>query len=106
MDTGLIGDELAVDREVRAAQAAEREISDGCARVIASWWYSGDCDLAYAFVSTGAIVVDDACELWRILASDYRSQPLWMRRALDSLGTYLINRADRGPVSGWSGLWV
>lgn len=104
MGSGLTDDEVAVDREVLAAQAEEREISDGCARIIASWCYTGDSTLTYVFVSTGAIVTDDPCKLWRALASDYPNQPPRMQRALDCLGTYLVHRTNHGTVPGWHAL--
>lgn len=107
MHSALSDDELAVDRHVTAAQATGSEISHACARVIASWFATGDSTITTAFASTGAILADDPCELWRALVADtYRAQPPWLRRALDCLGTYLLHRSDHGPVPGWSQLWI
>jgi hypothetical protein len=106
----LSGDESAVWDEVRAAQNEGREVSDACARVIASWWHGGQASAGYSFVSTGAITTDDPSELWRELGGRERDgQPEWMKDALDCLGTYLVRRVNdgrTGAVAGWSGLWV
>jgi hypothetical protein len=78
------------------------EISDGVARTIASWWSGGQASVSYRFVSTGAI----STHLFSDLAGDvYPSLPLFERRCLDWLGTYLLNRDDTGPVEGWEMVW-
>jgi hypothetical protein len=108
----LTGDEAAVYDAVSAAITADLldpnagEISDACARVIASWFHDGQSSAGYSFVSTGAIA--DPTDVYRDLTPGdvYNDQPEWMQAALSCLGTYLSNRADRGPVSGWSNLWV
>lgn len=105
----LSGDESAVRDEVRAAQREGREISDACARVVASWWHDGQASAGDSFVSTGAITTPDPSDLWRELGRDADGQPEWMVDALDCLGTYLVRRFNdgkAGPVAGWSGLWV
>lgn len=104
----LSGDERAVVTEViRVRAEGTDEISDGCARVIASWFHGGQASAGYAFTSTGAITTEDPSDLWRELGGrEYADQRPWMRAVLDCLGTYLLNRADRGPVAGWSNLWV
>jgi hypothetical protein len=82
------------------------EISDACARVIASWFVAGSNTEAMSFVSTGAIVGDTSA-LWRQLGGDiYNAQTPDDRLFLDFLGTYILNRADKGPVEGWSNLWL
>ena len=85
--------------------SARQEISDKVARVIASWWYRGDHTDAAAFVSTGAVPTETA-PLWRWLVPDYHALSPRERRAADYLGTYLIHHAGRGPVPGWTDLWV
>lgn len=104
----LAGDALAVALEVRAVQeAGTGEISDACARVIASWRHGGQASPGCAFVSTGAITTDDPSDLWHDLCGNaYGETRGWERAALDCLGTYLINRESRDAVPGWSGLWV
>lgn len=99
-------DETAVFAKCRIAQSVSHEIDNATARVIASWYASGDT-AQQAFVSTGAIVDD---RLWRLLTDDgalYDAAPTESHKlALDMLGTYLLNRSDRGPIAGWSTLWV
>lgn len=102
----LSRDQAAVLVEVTAAQSEGREISDACARVIASWFSGGDGTDGYAFVSTGAIP-GDGYRVYRSLVGDsYQGHPAWLRVALDMLGTYLVRAGERGPVFGWSALWV
>lgn len=99
-------DETAVYAECQSAQADGREISDGTARTIASWWHGGQYTDGYSFASTGNIG-DSPESLWRELGGDeYGQQGPTMRLALDMLGTYLLNREHRGPVEGWSNKWV
>ena len=103
----MSNDQEAVYAECRQAQAEGREISDACARVIASWWHNGQGSPGYAFVSTGAY--GSSTDLWRDLTDngrEYDRADADDRLALDMLGTYLLNRDDRGPVPGWSRLWV
>lgn len=92
-----------VMREAEAAYGV-REISDGCARTIASLFHGGQASVSYSFVSTGAIPTpfDDLIrDLWPTSPSDPGEKLM-----LSMLGTYCANRADRGPVEGWSRLWV
>lgn len=107
---GLTGDEHAVYVEVLTAFRAEREISDACARVIATWWLPGRDTPGYAFVSTGEILEENPGDLWYDLGGHgYRDAetPLWVQVTLDLFGTYLTSRRDaRGPVPGWSKLWI
>lgn len=103
----LSRDEAAVLVEVQAAQDEGREISDACARVIASWFSGGESAAGYAFVSTGTVPRDPDVVVWRELVGDtYATHPAWLRLALDALGTYLVRAGERGPVEGWSKLWV
>lgn len=86
------------------------EMSHGAARTVASWYHDGGLSATYAFVSSGAIATETTEDLWRELTDDgqlYAQADAEDRRALDWLGTYLISRRDdRGPVDGWSDLWV
>lgn len=92
--------------ECKRAQSEEREITDACARVIASMYHSGQASLGYSFASTGTIG-EDSTPLWRELFDDYKGMSVDEKLLADMLGTYLVN-ADhpRGPVEGWSGLWL
>lgn len=100
-----MSDENAVFAEVRAKSGKE-EISDGCARTIASWYHDGGVSDTYAFVSTGAIVADDLWHQFTHSGKLYESASADERLALDALGTYLLNREDKGRVTGWSNMWV
>ena len=107
-------DATAIARECRAAQDAGEEISDGCARAIAAGYAAG-MGAGQSFASTGAIT--DPGEVWRDLFY-VRGEPMYPdmtpdeKLAADMLGTYLSaavadsEDASRGPVAGWSRLWV
>src|SRR5271170_1599809 len=95
-DSGLI------TAECQSAQAEDREISDACARMIASQYQengpSGD------FASSGAIC--DPSDVWRDCfylrgASMYPGMAPAEKLAADMLGTYLGQAGRRGPVTGW-----
>jgi len=96
-------DETAVYAACQDAQAAGREISDGAARTIASWYAEG-MGAGQAFASTGAI--NDPTLLWRELGAGYEHESVPFRLALDCLGTYLLAAGKRGPVDGWSEVWA
>lgn len=100
-------DDAAIARECQAARAEGREISDGCARAIAAQYMSGD--LGAAFATSGAII--GPSDVWRDLffignRSMYEGMSLPEKTAADMIGTYLINAGERGPVDGWSNVWV
>lgn len=99
-----MGDYENVMAEVRAAYG-RHEISDACARVIAAMYHGGQSSVGYAFVSTGAIP-ETADDLWHDLwpTSPVSGSDEFMM--LGALGSYAINRSDRGPVEGWSRLWL
>lgn len=93
---------------VATDEYAQGEISDACARVIASWWSQGNEPLSMSFVSTGAIT-GTPDEVWHACGGDhYHDGHLTDtdRLALDFLGTYLQNREHRGPIEGWHELWL
>jgi hypothetical protein len=101
-------EEEAVFAECRAAQEAGQEISDGCARTIAAWYQENG--RSAEFVSTGAIPQEPS-DVWRSCfylgnRSLYRDMPPSLKLAADMLGTYLVRAGRRGPVPGWSKLWV
>jgi hypothetical protein len=99
-----MGDSELIARECAAKQAAGEEISDACARMIASQWYIGHAGAS--FVTTGAITTDPST-LWRILfLPEYPTMVPADKLAADMLGTYLQRAGERGPVAGWSGLWL
>lgn len=100
-----MSDETKITINCRAAQAAGHEIDDATARVIASLYHSGQASLGYSFGSTGAIP-EDTSRLWRELFPFYRGLSQDERLWADMLGTYLLHHGERGPVDGWSLLWV
>lgn len=96
----------AVYAACRQAQVEDREIDDGTARTIAAWYQSPGQPDGAAFASTGAIRGDS---VWHQLAQpEYSngSADAHDRFILDMLGTYLVQAGERGPVAGWSRLWV
>ena len=99
----MSNDERAVTIACQIAQSEGREISDSTARTIASWYAEG-MGVGQAFASTGSI--EDPTLLWRELGAGYEHESAPFRLALDMLGTYLVNAGKRGPVAGWSDLWV
>jgi hypothetical protein len=101
-------EEEAVFAECLAAQQAGEEISDGCARTIAAWYQENGPSAEFA--TTGAIP-EDPSDVWRSCfylngRSMYPDMNAAMKLAADMLGTYLTRAGTRGPVTGWSGLWV
>jgi hypothetical protein len=104
-----------IQAEVAAAAHEGREISDACARMIASLWHGGQGTSGYSFASTGAIP-DDPHLVWRDLFGPwnprrgefeaYADSGRQDQRAMDALGTYLHNAGPRGPVAGWSDKWL
>jgi hypothetical protein len=99
-----MNDDEMILMECQRAQAEGREISDGCARAIAAQWHSPGNSTA-AFSTTGAIIGTDS--LWGdFFLPEYESLNADDKLAADMLGTYLLNAGERGPVSGWSELWV
>ena len=91
--------------ECKAKQGVE-EISDACARVLASQYYEGQASLGYSFVSSGSIP-EDTSDLWReLFGSVYETSSPDEKIAMDMMGTYLIQNGPREPVPGWSSLWL
>jgi len=105
MEGFVMGDSEMIMRECRAAQAESREISDACARMIASQWHSENATVSFA--TTGAITVDPET-LWAILFLPEYNNDMSAddKLAADMLGTYLLRAGERGPVDGWSRLWI
>ena len=93
--------------ECRERQSQGREISDGCARTIAAMYHEPGFPDGPAFSTSGAIP-EDPTDVWHALFGRgwYDSMPSHERLMADMLGTYLIAAGPRGPVPGWSSLWV
>lgn len=96
--------------KIRDACLAARDdgdiIPDACARVIASQWHCGN--MSVSFSSTGAVTADPEA-VWReMFLPEYDGAAMTPedRLAADSLRTYLEHAGERGPVAGWSGLWL
>jgi hypothetical protein len=105
-----------IHAEVAAAEHEDREISNACARMIASLWHSGQGTLGYSFASTGEIP-DDPGLVWRDLFGPWRDPrrselkayakaTRQDQRVMDALGSYLRNAGPREPVAGWSDKWL
>jgi hypothetical protein len=96
--------------ECQAAQSEDREISDAAARVIASLYM--DDDNGAALATTGAIIASPDTVWWSLFGgTDHNGNGFYTtmgREQLlaDMLGTYLIRAGKRGPVPGWSRLWL
>jgi hypothetical protein len=103
-----------INREVSAAESEGREISDACARMIASQYHAGSASVSYSFASSGAI--SDATAVYRDCFYLPSGTAVYLspagKRAADFLGRYLIaavrasETSSRGPVEGWSALWI
>lgn len=77
-------------------------INDGQARVIASDWHGGQGSSMYSLTSCGAI--DD--RLHDEIEQAIREASIGQRRlSLLALDRYVRQAGERGPISGWSGLW-
>jgi hypothetical protein len=100
-------DDDRIAAEISLCRADNRELSDGTARAIASSWHDGS-RVALAFVSSGEIA-NNSSDTWRACGGEeYRARDTDERDrlALDMLGTYLLNRTDRGPIPQWADLWI
>jgi len=96
--------------DCRKAQAEGREISDACARVIASLY--ADSEAGYALATSGAIIASPD-SVWVSLFGglDHNGFTFYAgmgdeQLLADMLGTYLVRAGKRGPVAGWSRLWL
>ena len=93
--------------ECRERQGRGREISDGCARTIAAMYHEPGFPAGPAFSTSGAIP-EDPMDVWHALFGRgfYSGMTMDEKLLADMLGTYLIAAGPRGPVPGWSSLWV
>jgi hypothetical protein len=88
---------------IAAAKSEGRELDDLTAKMIAAQFHDGSQE-ALAFLSTGT-KLGDASLVWRAFFGDcYDRLGKSDKEAADWLGTYLVNRADRGPIPGWENL--
>jgi hypothetical protein len=100
-----MGDFETAVRNAITAMGQGVEIDDATARVIVSLYHAGQASASYSFASTGNI--SDPTDVYReCFPGDYNSLTWDEQAVANMLGTYLVNRADRGPVAGWSKLWV
>ena len=102
------GDTRAVAQALTDAYAYDTEISDGAARTIATWFHSpANGDAALRFIATGAITGgDDAVIRGLYSSAEYDAMTPFDQECVSFLGTYLLNREERGAVANWSRLWV
>lgn len=99
------GDTLACARECADA-FGNHEISDGCARTIASMYHNGGTSVSASFATTGAI--SESTEVYRDLFDQlpYSQADSLTQLFMNMMGTYLTSAGRRGPVGGWSKVWV
>ncbi|URN01221.1 hypothetical protein LUW76_46860 [Actinomadura madurae] len=91
--------------ECRAKHGGQK-ISDACARVIASLYHDGQWSLAYSLASTGAIT-DHPMRVWReMFGTLYSGASDDEKLVMDRMRSYLTRAGRRGPVRGWSCLWL
>ena len=100
--------------EAKAAMG-EHEITDACARVIASLYHDGGAR-TLAFVASGFITesfvteyAGSSTELYRLFFPNYGALSADERLLADMLGTYLVQRViagNGGTVEGWTELWI
>lgn len=95
-------DDTAIAAEI-AALSGDDVISDGCARTIAAQWHSGQLSPLYALTSSGAIVDGVPAEIDAAVTETTVVDDL---SALQELSRYADYHGTRGPVDGWSSLWV
>ena len=84
------------------------EINDACARVIASMYHESGKPATIALSSTGAITKDDLYgDLFYVNGTNmFETASEAEQLMMGYMGTYLLNRKDRGPVANWSDLWL
>jgi hypothetical protein len=101
-----VADDLDLARAECARAAAEgRKISDACARVIASLYHEGGTSPSASFAAAGVIPADPAC-LWQDLFGAVYGRMGPDKALADMFRAYLADAGQRGPVSGWSRLWL
>lgn len=84
-----------LNRAVRAASDAARELSDDEARAVASAWHDGQSSAFYAFASSGHFDRDALLrELSDTIHTSYTTAAPGECLQLDMLGTYLLTRGD------------
>jgi hypothetical protein len=89
----------------RAARDADCNVSDACARMAGCLYQRGPFSASATFASTGTIRDPDA--LWRELFPRYATvTSLAERLVADMLRRYLTTAGHRGPVPGWSELYL
>lgn len=104
--TQLDLDDTKIAKAVRAAREGKRLISDACARVIASQWYSEKAGTA--FTDRGLIGCNPDTLWARLFQPEYDAGAMTPAdgEAADALQAYLRNAGKRGAVRGWSDLWL
>jgi antirestriction protein len=91
-------DERVIREGIEAAAREQREIDDRTARYIASQLHEGQASALYSLASSGAITEDVRDELTR----DFDQQTEQVKTWINWLGTYCLNREDKGPVPNWA----
>ncbi|MFJ6416519.1 antirestriction protein ArdA [Paeniglutamicibacter sp. NPDC091659] len=100
-----LNDDHLVALAIIEAIAEEREITDAAARVMASQLHGGQWTALYELASTGSI---DEERLPHEFVELYNEETasIQVKDMVNLLGTYCINREDKGSQSGWSLQWI
>lgn len=91
-------DERMIREGIEQALRDGTELDDHTARYIASQLHEGQATALYSLASTGAIAEEAHDELTR----DFDQQPEHVQWWINWLGTYCLNREDKGPVPSWA----
>jgi hypothetical protein len=99
----MMSDDEQISREVRRADFTDEPINDACARMIAAQWHGGQATAMCSFATTGAITPALYDEVDREVHAHWNT---FDGPILKALGYYIQHRGERGPVPGWSNLWL
>lgn len=91
-------DERVIRDGIARAMREGAEVDDRTARYIVAQLHEGQASALYSLASTGAIAEDAHHELTR----DYDQQTEQVKWWINWLGTYCLNREDKGAVPDWA----
>lgn len=91
-------DEQVIRQGIEQAQREGTEIDDRTARYIAAQLHEGQTSALYRLASTGAVAEAVQDEL----TQGFDQQTDQVQDWINWLGTYCLNRQDKGPAPGWA----